>query len=243
MTNYREILYAKYFSHHVSPQQQQQRSELFAAQKRQFAHEVLPLLPKDNTTRMLDIGCGSGSLLAACKDAGFANVVGVDVSEEMVQEAHNNGVPEVVCGHLVPFLEARTGQFDVITGMDIIEHFTKDELVHVLQCIQAALRPGGMVIFRTPNADAPLASLYTIGDFTHENTMNLTSAFQVMRSVGYSNVAVLPSRIRSHSIQREILRIPLWFVVRVACYIALVATSRSIKHVVLTPNMIIVANS
>ena len=50
--------------------------------------------------------------------------------------------------------------------MDIIEHFTKNELVELLSLIKNKLNPGGKAIFRTPNLDAPLTTVFANGDFT-----------------------------------------------------------------------------
>jgi len=128
------------------------------------------------------LGCGSGSLLMALKMAGYTNLLGMDLSDEQVKMAHEMGVSEVVLGDAMQFLRDASEGFDVITGMDIIEHFTKDELVELLQLIKGKLNPGGVAIFRTPNMDAPVASAFALGDFTHENYLNASSAEQVMLS-------------------------------------------------------------
>lgn len=42
---------------------------------------------------------------------------------------------------LLPFLASHLHTFDIITGMDIIEHFGKDELVEVLTAVRNSLKP------------------------------------------------------------------------------------------------------
>ena len=39
---------------------------------------ILPLFPANKLTRVLDIGCGYGLFLAACKEAGYKNVFGIE---------------------------------------------------------------------------------------------------------------------------------------------------------------------
>ena len=52
--------------------------------------------------------------------------------------------------------------------LDIIEHFTREELFPLMEKVVASLRPGGRLIASVPNAESPdgLRCLYT--DITHE---------------------------------------------------------------------------
>ena len=122
------------------------------------------------------MGCGIGALVKSLTDAGYAQTIGVDVSEEMVKVAHTLGIQSVQQADVTQFLAQNKNSFDVITGIDIIEHFTKDELVQLLTGIRESLTPGGIAIFRTPNMDAPYATIFANGDFTHENYLNSSSA-------------------------------------------------------------------
>ena len=131
----------------------------------------------------------------------------------------------------------------LITGMDIIEHFTKDELVELLQLIKGKLNPGGVAIFRTPNMDAPVASAFALGDFTHENYLNASSAEQVMLSCGFSEVTVLPSTMRVQGVFKEIVRRIAYDWMELFWKLQLFATARSTRKVLFTPNLIIVGRN
>ena len=167
----------------------------------------------------------------------------MDLSEEQVNMAHEFGVSEVVLGDAMQFFRSSEEQFDVITGMDIIEHFTKDELVELLQLIQSKLNPGGMAIFRTPNMDAPVASAFALGDFTHENYLNASSAEQVMLSCGFHSVNVLPSTMRVQGVLKEIVRRIAYDWLELFWKLQLFATARSTRKVLFTPNLIIVGQN
>ncbi len=238
---YRKVLYANYHTTQSGRASLTSAETLFLREKRQFESEILPLLQSAPTTaRIFDMGCGSGSLLKGLKDAGYTNVMGMDLSEEQVNMAHEFGVSEVVLGDAMQFFRSSEEQFDVITGMDIIEHFTKDELVELLQLIQSKLKKGGMAIFRTPNMDAPIATAFAIGDFTHENYLNASSAEQVMLSCGFGDVNVQSSFMRVNGLLKEALRGILYRIMNFRLKLQLFATARSTQKVLFTPNLIIV---
>ena len=238
---YRKVLYANYHTTQSGRASLTSAEALFLREKRQFESEILPLLQSvSKSARIFDMGCGSGSLLKGLKEAGYTNVIGMDLSEEQVTMAHNFGVSEVVLGDAMQFFRSSEEQFDVITGMDIIEHFTKDELVELLQLIQSKLKKGGMAIFRTPNMDAPIATAFAIGDFTHENYLNASSAEQVMLSCGFSNVRVVPSFMRVNGFLKEGLRGILYRLLSLRLKFQLFATARSTQKVLFTPNLLIV---
>ncbi|MFM7639481.1 MAG: class I SAM-dependent methyltransferase [Bacteroidota bacterium] len=241
-TKYRDVLYANYHTNQSGRASLTDAKSLFERENKQFEREVLPKLSGfEKTARIFDLGCGSGSLLMALKQAGYSQVSGMDLSEEQVKMAHSMGVMEVVLGDAMQYLRDTSEGFDVITGMDIIEHFTKDELVELLQLIQSKLNAGGVAIFRTPNMDAPVASAFALGDFTHENYLNASSAEQVMLSCGFQEVAVLPSTMRVNGIVKEIIRRIAYDWLELIIKIQLFATARSTRKVLFTPNLIIVA--
>jgi 2-polyprenyl-3-methyl-5-hydroxy-6-metoxy-1,4-benzoquinol methylase len=238
---YRKVLYANYHTTQSGRASLTSAEALFEREKRQFEREILPLFHSaSKTSRIFDMGCGSGSLLKGLKDVGYTNVIGMDLSEEQVNMAHEFGVSEVVLGDAMQFFRSSEERFDVITGMDIIEHFTKDELVELLQLIQSKLKKGGMAIFRTPNMDAPIATAFAIGDFTHENYLNASSAEQVMLSCGFGDVKVKPSFMRVNGFLKEGLRGIFYRILSLRLKLQLFATARSTQKVLFTPNLIIV---
>jgi SAM-dependent methyltransferase len=100
---------------------------------------------------VLDIGCNTG--YGTIGFVGVARrVVGVDVSERAVAAASARPGAEgarflLVDGIDLPF---PTASFDLVTCFQVIEHVP--EPVPLLRAITGVLRPGGTVIFTTPNA-------------------------------------------------------------------------------------------
>lgn len=240
---YRETLYANYHTTQSGRAALTDARTLFEREKWRFEKEIIPLIDLPKTAIILDIGCGSGSFLKALSDNGYKQITGIDLSEEQVRLAHELGVQEVQQGDLVAFLASAKEKFDLITGLDIIEHFTKDELVEVLKLIRKHLKPQGMAIFRTPNLDAPLATVYANGDFTHENYMNASSAQQLMLSCGFADVRVVESNMQIQNRLKEIVRKLIFTVLKFKLKLTLFATGRSTQNVLVSPNMVIIAKN
>jgi SAM-dependent methyltransferase len=124
-------------------------------------------LPENRDANIVDVGCGTGRLLALFKELGYRNISGVDISPGQVAFSRQI-VADVYEGDLLEHLKESQNTFDLIIGLDIIEHFLKHEVLHFLELGHRALKPGGRLILQTPNAESPCAGTYRYGDFTHE---------------------------------------------------------------------------
>ncbi len=242
--NYRKTLYSNYHTTQSGRASGVDAVSLFNREKWRFSIEILPFVQHfAKNAKIYDFGCGSGSLLSVLKDAGYTNLLGMDLSAEQVQLAHNLGVDCVKEQDALAFLQHTNETFDLIFGMDIIEHFTKDELVELLTLIKQKLNPGGKAIFRTPNLDAPFATVFANGDFTHENYMNASSSQQVCLACGFQSVNVYQSSTKVQNPFKELIRKFLWGTMVFKFKLTLFASGRSTQNVIFTPNMIVVANS
>ncbi len=238
--NYRKTLYTDYYQNQSGRRFQLEIEEKMKRDEYHLSKEILPLIPNAKNISILDIGCGFGSLIRMFKNKGYTQLKGIDLSESQVKVAHEYGLSnEIEVADIHQFLSDKSGQFDVITGIDIIEHFSKDELVELLNIIKKSLKPGGIAIFRTPNNDAPFASVYANGDFTHENYMNSSSATQLSLSIGFINVEVHASHLEVEGFLKELIRKITWSIISIGIKLILFATARSTKNILQTPNMII----
>lgn len=240
MTKYREQLYTNYTSTQENRGGQDQ-TQLFNQQVFYFTKEIVPFITCAKQGNIVDIGCGNGSMVKALQNAGFTNMQGIDLSAEQVEAATKLGVKNIVCNTAEEFLKDKDNSFDAILAIDVIEHFTKDELVKVLAMIRKALKPGGIAFFRTPNMDAPLTSVYSYGDFTHECLLNKSSAEQVMLSCGFNNAEVHPSMILAQGTLKEMVRKLAWQLTLFRLKFMLFSSGRTWDGVVFTPNLLIKA--
>ena len=105
--------------------------------------------PPDNNRRILDLGCGNGSLSHMLSQQGF-EVVGIEESASGIELA-SQSYPDCkfLQGSIYNLPTAQLGEkFDIIVSVEVIEH-----LVYPKQLIKAAkehLKPGGRLILTTP---------------------------------------------------------------------------------------------
>jgi len=99
--------------------------------------------------RVLDVGCGTGVLLQALKDAGFTKVEGQELSTYAAERAASRtGVP-VHQGDLEA-LAVTGARYDVINATEVVEH-VRDPLAF-LRGVERLLAPGGVFVYSTGNA-------------------------------------------------------------------------------------------
>ena len=91
-------------------------------------HAVLKLVSwYDKQVKILDVGCGGGSLINELISNGFQNVYGLDFSAEAVEVCKDRGIKNVyqMDGQNPGFDEEI---FDIIIASDVIEHLENDVL-------------------------------------------------------------------------------------------------------------------
>lgn len=238
--NYRETLYKKYFStqagRHVD-----NIDVLLNHEMCQLEADVAPFLPSNKNARILDIGCGYGNLLLFLQKKGYSQTVGIDLSSEQVEKARQLGLQNVFCADVFDFLAQPQQPYHCIVALDVIEHLSKEELQRLLATLSDVLAPNGIVLFRTPNMDAPLTSLFAYGDFTHETLLNSHSAQQLMQSANFTQIEVLQSAMIVRGFVKKIAQKILFTTLLFLTKLILLATARSSKGVLLSPNMLIKA--
>ena len=144
-------------------------------------------LPASKEASIVDLGCGGGRLLHFFGAQGFRSVEGVDVSPDQVQLA-KHVTPKVTEGDSIAFLEARPEAFNLVVGLDIIEHLHKPEVLRFLDAAHSALKIGGRIVLQTPNADSPWCTAYRYGDFTHEVCFNPSALSRLMQLSGFRGI-------------------------------------------------------
>lgn len=241
MLKYRDTIYNNYFSNQVN-KLDVDHSKMLAEQASHNGAELLGLLPSNKAAKIVDLGCGFGTFVKPALDAGYTNVTGYDISEEQVKVANQLGLNTVYQSSIEDYF-AKGEKADVIVGLDIIEHFTKDELIEFLVNIKNHLNPGGKAIFRTPNMDAPQTSIYAYGDISHEVFLNKSSALQVMSSVGFTKTQVFGGLLRNTNPFKELIRKAGWWKYKTFKKIVLFCTARTWHNVVFEPNLLIVVEA
>jgi SAM-dependent methyltransferase len=96
--------------------------------------------------RVLDIGCGSCGSLLYLRERG-CEVQGVEADRNVLPIAGHFGL-KVICGAFDP-ANYPAGYFDYVTMDQVIEHFP--DPLKVLAQVRQILKPGGHLVFSTPN--------------------------------------------------------------------------------------------
>lgn len=106
--------------------------------------------------KALDIGCGAGLVTEPLARMG-AETWGLDASPEVIEVAKRHADEQGLAisyhtGELAEFATGRAGEFDLVTCLEVIEHV--QDRVHFLATIRRILKPGGLLIYSTPNRTA-----------------------------------------------------------------------------------------
>jgi 2-polyprenyl-3-methyl-5-hydroxy-6-metoxy-1,4-benzoquinol methylase len=99
---------------------------------------------------LLDVGCGSGTLLGLLKQRGF-RPMGVDFSSEAAQVAESENGVRVVVGSLAQ-AAFPDRSFDIVTLFHVMEHVSNPR--EVLSEVSRILKPDGVVVLQVPNIDS-----------------------------------------------------------------------------------------
>jgi 2-polyprenyl-3-methyl-5-hydroxy-6-metoxy-1,4-benzoquinol methylase len=199
--------------------------------------------PADKNAAILDLGCGHGALVHFARQTGYYNIKGVDRSPQQVAEAQRLGIDGVSEGDLLQTLQSLgNSSQDMIITFDVIEHFTKNELIPFTDEVYRVLRKGGKWIIHTPNAESPFFGRIRYGDFTHEQAFTRTSIIQLLKSSGFSNIICYEDTPIPHGLKSAI-RWLLWKVIRggLRLYLA-VETGAGEKACIFSQNFLVVVS-
>ncbi len=170
--------------------------------------------PADRAAPILELGCGPGALIHVARAMGYGRIEGVDRAPEQVAIARALGIEGVREGDLMAALKAAPdGHYAAVIAFDVIEHFTKTEILDFLDEVLRVLAPGGRFIVHTCNAEGPFPGVSFHRDFTHETAFTRHSIEQVLRASGFAAVRCFEDRPVPHGIKSAI-RLALWHLFR-----------------------------
>lgn len=199
--NYQERLYSIYVSGNTSylygPATIKGIRKQFPVWKGYFGR----FLPEDKEARILDLGCGNGAFVYFLqRHLRFKHTQGVDISKEQVEVAKKLGIENIIQQDLKNFLSEKKEVYHAIFCRDVIEHFTKDEILEILALIYSALKPGGIIVIQAPNAEGPFGSRHRYWEFTHEIAFTYSSLRSILVATGFRKISFYPAGPVSHGI-------------------------------------------
>ena len=150
--------------------------------------ENLPF--KKEEMKIIDVGCGRGEWIELLAENGY-DAQGIDLNRIMVAKSQELGL-DVMEADVIEHLKSLADKsLHVITGFHIIEHLPFEVLMKMYEESFRVLKPGGMVIFETPNPENILVgacSFYM--DPTHINPLVPDSMQFIIKYKGFENIEI-----------------------------------------------------
>lgn len=140
---------------------------------------------------LLDVGCGRGEWLEVLKENGLP-ARGVDINRVMVHQCRERGL-DIEERDAVDYLrDQRSTSLCAITGFHIVEHLLFRDLVALLDESLRVLKPGGLVIFETPNPENILVgSCNFYNDPTHIKPIPPATLHSLVEMRGFDQAQIL----------------------------------------------------
>ncbi len=106
---------------------------------------------------LFDVGCGRGELLAACRGAGV-QARGCDTNERSVADLRQRGFEVALAGVPDCFAGIADASLGSLAALHVVEHLPAQLLFVLFEQAVRVLRPGGLFMIETPNAESILVS-------------------------------------------------------------------------------------
>ncbi|MDR2906255.1 MAG: class I SAM-dependent methyltransferase [Helicobacteraceae bacterium] len=218
--------YSRHYGNWHSDTPESKRRDIETAKSLFDAHAIYPA---QKEARILEIGCGMGRFMLMLRDAGYANLTGIDIDKSQIEIAQKENL-NVVLADAAEFLANNTEKYDAIYAFDLLEHIEKERQLPFLKAIFAAASDDGFAVFAVPNALAPLAAFYRYIDFTHTVSYTPITMRFLLNNAGFHHIVVRAQHQETEEVQK--LKLP---------WMRLYRTEFGLNDVILTPNIIAVA--
>ncbi|MDX6692873.1 MAG: hypothetical protein QOF02_476 [Blastocatellia bacterium] len=140
---------------------------------------------------LLDIGCGRGEWLELLREWNIP-ASGVDSNRALIESGRERGLAVVEADLMDCLRRLPDESLGALTGFHIIEHLPLETLLRLLDETVRVLKPGGLVIFETPNPENVLVgSCNFYFDPTHRNPLPAPVMKFFLESRGLNRVEIL----------------------------------------------------
>ncbi|HVF75640.1 MAG TPA: methyltransferase domain-containing protein [Acidimicrobiales bacterium] len=139
---------------------------------------------------VVDIGCGRGEWLELLAENGIP-AYGVDTNKTFVDRNVERGLDVRYGDAIDHLLTVEPGSIGAVTAFHVVEHLPFEDLVRLVDAALVAIRPGGILLFETPNPTNLLvgASSFYI-DPTHRSPVHPLYLEFLIGARGFTEVEV-----------------------------------------------------
>ena len=139
---------------------------------------------------VLDLGCGRGEWLESLAESKLV-AHGADLNHVFLAENRARGLEVVEEDALADLRGLQTGSLGAVTAFHLIEHLPFKVLVALIDEVLRVLKPGGAVIFETPNpSNLQVGACNFYHDPTHRNPIPIGLAVALLELRGFTKVSV-----------------------------------------------------
>ena len=149
---------------------------------------------------ILEIGCGTGLVLANLRQKGVQKLIGIDQDTSLEKILPGSVVKCFQAIDVWDFLEKASQNppaYDRIILFDVLEHFSPEEGQRLLGALRENLLPNGAIHLKVPNAGSPWGLQFQFGDLTHMTAYTPESLRQQAIASGLRCQQIYPQRLGS----------------------------------------------
>lgn len=140
---------------------------------------------------LLDLGCGRGEWLGLLREHGYT-ATGIDSNSRMIAQCQEMGLSVQQADAFQHLRSLADESLGAITGFHIVEHLPMPVLTSLLAEVVRVLKPGGLVIFETPNpANLQVGASSFYLDPTHQKPIPSSLLKFLLENAGLQSVEVL----------------------------------------------------
>jgi len=156
-----------------------------------YLPQVQKALEATADSPILDVGCGRGEWLELLKEQNI-KARGLDLNRIMVSQCQELGL-DVIESDVIDYLkQIKDNTLSMVTGFHIIEHVPFEILIKLFDEALRVVKPGGMVIFETPNPENVLVGACTFyTDPTHHHPIPPQTAAYFMEARGFVDIEIM----------------------------------------------------
>ena len=121
---------------------------------------VLEMIQPLSGIHVLDLGCGEGFVARQVRAAGAASVIGIDLSEGMIQQARaeEKRLPQGIKyrqENVALVQDVQENGFDRVIAVFLFNYLTSEEMTKVMRRVRGWLKSGGRFVFTVPHPSLP----------------------------------------------------------------------------------------
>ncbi len=126
--------------------------DVIKARLKAYEPFLTPLFTLYPGSAALDLGCGRGEWLELLGEIGFA-ARGVDLDEGMLEACRERGLDTELTDALSALRAQPDASLALVSAFHLVEHIAFDQVQQLIAESLRVLRPGGLLIMETPNAE------------------------------------------------------------------------------------------